>query len=294
MASSSTPNLKAYGRKFLCKHQVQERWFCNTRYFPSAHNFNYTVTKAFLCLLHGAPLLQFWWLQWHHRCLVKWLSRCKFGFIWLSKLRKQRKCSSKVHTLLPQSIYPLLWLPQKHLSIIAASSAQNPVWMTTEQPKRKQRFAERKPLAVGTTKWARKRVFCLQVHSLTHWPFTLRDSTKSIDWLSTTPIYMGCILSLFRPHSVTLQKPFKRFRDIAKNENTAGLICLSPKNQSSAPNCPDSQGLTKHASVPVTTAALSVLPPLWRDRGLKLGSFAHVCSHWSPLGGHRNKQPSMA
>lgn len=112
MASSSTPNLKAYGRKFLCKHQVQERWFCNTRHFPSAHNFNYTVTKAFLCLLHGAPLLQFWWLQWHHRCLVKWLSRCKFGFIWLSKLRKQRKCSSKVHTLLPQSIYPLLWLPK--------------------------------------------------------------------------------------------------------------------------------------------------------------------------------------
>lgn len=102
----------------------------------------------------------------------------------------------------------------------------------------------------------------LQVHSLTHWSFTLRDSTKSTDWFSIMPIYMGCILSLFRLHSVTLQKPLKRFQDLAKNENTAVLICLSPKNQSSAPNCPDSQGLIEHTSALVITAALSVLPPL--------------------------------
>lgn len=91
-----------------------------------------TVTKVFLCLLHEVPLLQFWWLQWHHRCLVNWLSRCKFGFIWLSKLRKQRKCSSKVHTLpLKASIHYCdshktsihhCGSPQKNLSIIVAPS----------------------------------------------------------------------------------------------------------------------------------------------------------------------------
>lgn len=184
MASSSTPNLKAYRRKFLWKHQVQERCFVIQDIFLLVTTSVDTVTKAFLCLLQEAsPSLQFWWLQWHCRCLVKWLSQMPVWFHLVIQTEKAEEmlqwseytgphkasihyCSS------PKNIYPSWRFPQKHLSVIAAFSAQNQVWTTTEQAKRKQRFAERKPLAVRTTKWTPKRVFCLQVHFLTHWSFT--------------------------------------------------------------------------------------------------------------------------